>query len=139
MKHKLIDLPSHEDKRGGLVALESLSDTVPFEIRRVYYIYGTKSDVERGFHAHKKLQQLCICVSGACDFVLDNGCSRETLRLDSPEKGLLLGNNIWREMKNFSSDCVLLVLASEHYDEADYIRDHAVFLETLENDYAVHS
>lgn len=101
-------------------------------VPRVYYIYETQTGIERGFHAHKKLQQLCICVSGACDFVLDNGRSRETLRLDSPEKGLLLGNNIWREMKNFSSDCVLLVLASEHYDEADYIRDYQEFQKTIE-------
>lgn len=131
MKYKLIDLPSHGDKRGGLVALESLSDVIPFEIRRVYYIYGTESGAERGFHAHKKLQQLCICVSGSCDFVLDNGCSREALRLDSPGKGLLLGNNIWREMRSFSPDCVLLVLASEHYDEADYIRDYQEFLKVV--------
>lgn len=128
MERKIIDLPEHGDERGGLVAIEELSSCAPFEIRRAYYIFGTKPNVERGFHAHKQLKQLCICVSGACDFVLDDGRSRETVRLDSPKKGLLLGNDIWREMKNFSRDCVLLVLASEHYDEADYIRDYDEFL-----------
>lgn len=132
MNYEIINLETHGDERGGLVALEEVSPAVPFEIRRVYYIFGTRPGVERGFHAHKKLKQLCVCVSGTCDFVLDNGRSRETVRMDSPAKGLLLGNNIWREMKNFSLDCVLLVLASEHYDEADYIRDHNEFLMSLE-------
>lgn len=131
VEYTLVDLPSLGDERGGLVALEALSACVPFEVRRVYYIFGTKAGVERGFHAHKQLQQLCICVSGSCDFVLDNGHARETVRMDSPQKGLLLGNNIWREMKNFSDDCVLLVLASEHYDELDYIRDYSVFLKEI--------
>lgn len=133
MNYQIINLPEHGDERGGLVALEEVSPAVPFEIRRVYYIFGTRPGVERGFHAHKKLKQLCVCVSGTCDFVLDNGRSRETVRMDSPAKGLLLGNNIWREMKNFSLDCVLLVLASEHYDEADYIRDHNEFLKRTQN------
>lgn len=128
MNYKLIDLNDLSDSRGGLVAIEALSDVVPFEISRVYYIFGIKSEIERGFHAHKKLQQLCICVSGSCDFVLDDGTLRETIHLKSPSQGLLLGNNVWREMKNFSPDCVLLVLASEHYDEADYIRNYQEFL-----------
>lgn len=119
-------------KRGGVTMLNlsqyGTTETFGMNVPRAYYIFGTKPNVERGFHAHKQLKQLCICVSGACDFVLDDGRSRETVRLDSPKKGLLLGNDIWREMKNFSCDCVLLVLASEHYDEADYIRDYDEFL-----------
>lgn len=127
----------HLLKMGGyaMISLELSENTESsrsISAPRVYYIYETQSGIERGFHAHKNLRQLCTCVSGSCDFVLDNGRSRETVRLDSPEKGLLLGNNIWREMKNFSTDCVLLVLASEHYDEADYIRDYQEFQKTIE-------
>ncbi|WOD12597.1 FdtA/QdtA family cupin domain-containing protein [Pseudomonas sp. NyZ704] len=116
------------DERGQLVALEG-NKNVPFEIKRVYYMTGMKSGVSRGFHAHRQLQQLAICVAGRCRFVLDNGINREETWLDSTAKGLLIGNMVWREMHDFSPDCVLIVLASEHYDEADYIRDYNQFLE----------
>jgi dTDP-4-dehydrorhamnose 3,5-epimerase-like enzyme len=122
-----VDLPPLGDDRGSLVAVE---DTViGFDIKRVYYIFGTKEGVTRGGHAHMKLQQLVIAVTGSCDFILDDGVSRETVHLDNPTKGLRLGNMIWREMTNFSPDCVLVVIASENYDEADYIRDYDAFLE----------
>jgi dTDP-4-dehydrorhamnose 3,5-epimerase-like enzyme len=108
----------------------AVEDTViGFDIKRVYYIFGTKEGVTRGGHAHMKLQQLVIAVTGSCDFILDDGVSRETVHLDNPTKGLRLGNMIWREMTNFSPDCVLVVIASENYDEADYIRDYDAFLE----------
>lgn len=123
----LIDLPVLGDERGSLVALESLKN-IPFEIKRVYYIFGTDTQTSRGFHAHKQLQQLAICLSGQCRMVLDDGQKREEVWLDSPAKCLLIGNSIWREMHDFSADCVLLVLASEYYDEADYIRDYEMFL-----------
>lgn len=123
----LVDLPEHGDIRGDLVALEAGTDIVPFEVKRVYYIFGVRPGITRGMHAHRKLRQLCICVCGSCDFVLDDGRSRETVRMDSPKKGLLLGNSIWREMKNFSPDCVLLVLVSAHYGEEDYIRSYEEF------------
>jgi len=124
---KLIDLPSLEDNRGALVSIEAAKN-IPFEVKRVYYIYGTKKGVSRGFHAHKNLQQLAVCVSGSCRMLLDNGKSREEIWLNTPEVGLIIGNSIWREMHDFSEDCVLLVLASEHYDESDYIRDYSVFI-----------
>ncbi|WP_019671973.1 sugar 3,4-ketoisomerase [Psychrobacter lutiphocae] len=129
---KLIDLPVLGDDRGSLIAIEAL-DTIPFEVKRVYYIFDTKVGVSRGFHAHHQLQQLAVCVSGKCRMVLDDGHTKEEVWLDSPSKGLLIGDMVWREMHDFSDDCVLLVLASEHYDEADYIRDYDEFL-TLKGD-----
>ncbi len=121
-------LKSLGDGRGELVALES-NISVPFEIKRVYYMTGMRFDQPRGFHAHCQLQQMAVCLAGRCTFVLDDGVRREQAVLDSPTKGLLIGNMVWREMHDFSPDCVLLVLASELYDEADYIRDYDQFLE----------
>ena len=117
---------SKGDDRGSLVALES-NKNIPFEIKRVYYIFDTKSGVVRGLHAHKDLSQVMVCLKGSCRIVLDNGCTKEQVVLDSPDKGLLIDSMMWREMHDFSADCVLLVLASEHYDEADYIRDYDEF------------
>jgi dTDP-4-dehydrorhamnose 3,5-epimerase-like enzyme len=123
---KLINLPPLGDERGSLVALETYK-TVPFDVKRVYYIFGTKPGVSRGFHAHRALQQLAVCVTGTFRMVLDDGHQREDVWLDSPTKGLLIGDLVWREMHDFSPDCVLLVLASEFYNEADYIRSYDEF------------
>nr|WP_299239824.1 FdtA/QdtA family cupin domain-containing protein [uncultured Halomonas sp.] len=125
-----IDFPPLGDDRGSLVALEG-NQTVPFDVRRVYYIFGTQTGVARGFHAHKALKQVAVCVTGKCRMVLDNGITREDAWLDSPTKGLYISEMLWREMHDFSPDCVLLLLASEHYDEADYIRDYNVFLKGI--------
>lgn len=127
---KWIDFPALGDERGSLVALEA-EKSVPFVIKRVYYIFGTKTGVSRGFHAHKKLQQVAICITGSCRIILDDGQQRSEAILNSPNKGLVIGDLIWREMHDFSKDCVLLVLASEHYDESDYIRDYNDFMEAL--------
>ena len=123
---KTVSLPPLGDDRGSLVALEA-NKTVPFDIKRVYYIFGTQAGVSRGFHAHRALQQVAICVTGKCRMVLDDGQRSEDVWLDSPTKGLLIGDLVWREMHDFSPDCVLLVLANEHYDEGDYIRDYTEF------------
>ncbi len=124
-----IQFQSLGDERGRLVAVEvGQENAVPFAIRRVYYIYRTEPDVSRGFHAHKALRQVAIPVAGRCRMVLDNGYRREDVWLDDPTRGLLIESMIWREMHDFSEDCVLLVLASEHYDEGDYIRDYERFL-----------
>jgi dTDP-4-dehydrorhamnose 3,5-epimerase-like enzyme len=123
---KFIDFPALGDERGSLVALEA-EKTVPFPIKRVYYIFGTNAGVSRGFHAHKKLQQVALCITGKCRMILDDGRQRNEVWLDSPNKGLIIGDLVWREMHDFSEDCVLLVLASENYDEADYIRDYDEF------------
>ncbi|UXD87943.1 sugar 3,4-ketoisomerase [Thalassolituus hydrocarboniclasticus] len=127
---RLIDLPSLGDERGSLVAIEA-NKHIPFEVKRVYYIFATQPGVSRGFHAHKNLQQLAVCVAGKCRMLLDDGIDKESVWLDSPTKGLLIGNNVWREMHDFSDDCVLLVLASEHYDESDYIRDYSDFTKSV--------
>lgn len=127
---KFIDFPALGDERGSLVSLEA-EKTVPFPIKRVYYIFGTNAGVSRGFHAHKKLQQVALCITGKCRMILDDGRQRNEVWLDSPNKGLIIGDLVWREMHDFSEDCVLLVLASEHYDEADYIRDYDKFKEIV--------
>jgi dTDP-4-dehydrorhamnose 3,5-epimerase-like enzyme len=121
-----ISFPPLGDDRGSLVALEA-HKTIPFDIKRIYYIFGTQSGMSRGFHAHRALQQVAVCVTGKCRILLDDGHQREEVWLDSPTKGLLIGDLVWREMHDFSPDCVLLVLASEFYNEADYIRTYDEF------------
>lgn len=127
---KLLSFKSLGDERGNLISLEQKKN-VPFEIKRVYYLFNTDKGVTRGFHAHKTLQQVAICVKGSCLFTLDNGCKRETVKLDDPTVGLYIGNNLWREMSEFTYDCVLMVIASELYDENDYIRDYDQFLKEV--------
>lgn len=117
----------HGDTRGQLIAIEANKD-VPFEVKRVYYMYDTGEGVRRGYHAHKQLQQVLICIHGSCKILLDNGIEKEIVPLDDPSVGLFIGNNMWREMFDFSSDAVLMVLASEYYDESDYIRNYDDFL-----------
>lgn len=132
MNYQLINFDVKGDCMGSLVPIESLKD-VPFEIKRVYYIFGTSFDTVRGRHAHRKLEQVIIPIAGNCDFILDDGKTRETVHLSSPNQGLYLKHNIWGEFTHFSKDCVILVLASEHYDEADYIRDYKTFLKEVAN------
>jgi dTDP-4-dehydrorhamnose 3,5-epimerase-like enzyme len=129
---RLINFPPLGDDRGSLVALEA-NKTVPFDVKRVYYIFGTQAGVSRGFHAHRALQQVVVCVTGKCRMVLDDGQVREDVWLDSPTKGVLIGDLIWREMHDFSTDCVLLVLASELYDESDYIRSYNEFKQAMKS------
>ncbi|OCL85607.1 sugar 3,4-ketoisomerase [Arcobacter porcinus] len=130
--YKLLNFKTLGDNRGSLIAIEE-GYNAHFDIKRVYYIFDTKEGVERGFHAHINLKQICIAVKGSCTFVLDNGKKREEIKLDNPNQGLLIEGLIWREMNNFSADCVLVVLASEHYDESDYIRDYSNFLQEVKN------
>ena len=130
MNLHMIQLQKHGDERGALVALEE-SKNVPFSIKRVYYLFETKEGVQRGFHAHKKLKQLVIAVRGSCRFLLDNGSEKISILLDNPAQGLLVESRIWREMYEFSADCVLRVWADSFYDEADYIRDYSVFKEMV--------
>ena len=129
---KTINFKPLGDERGSLVALEG-NKNVPFDIKRAYYIFGTKKGVSRGFHAHRNLKQVAVCVTGSCRFVLDNGKQREEVALDKSTIGLLIDDLTWREMYDFSPDCVLMVLASEHYDESDYIRDYQEFLKAVNN------
>ena len=120
----------HGDDRGQLVALEEHKD-IPFEIKRVYYMYDTGEGVHRGFHAHKSLEQILVCVHGSCKVLLDNGFEKKVVPLERPYEGVYVSSGMWREMYDFSPDAVLLVLASELYDEADYIRDYDEFLRSV--------
>ena len=130
MEIKKYRFEPHGDDRGQLVAIEEFKD-LPFKIKRVYYIYDTKKGVRRGFHAHKNLKQILICVSGSCMVHLDNGKETAEIELCSPNEGLYISNDTWREMYDFSPDAVLLVLASELYDEKDYIRNYDKFKEYI--------
>ena len=130
MNYKLIDMDIHGDNRGKLIAIEG-SKNIPFDIKRVYYIYDTIPEESRGFHAHKTLEQLIVAIDGACQFVLDDGKKREKVWLNSPNKALYIGKNMWREMKHFSYGCKLMVLASEYYDEKEYIRSYDEFLKEV--------
>lgn len=127
MNYKIIHMDVFGDKRGKLVALESARN-IPFELKRVYYIFDTLPEEMRGCHAHKDLEQIVIAMDGACQMVLDDGTSREEIWLNRPDTGLYIGRNMWREMRHFSYGCKLLVLASAYYDEKEYIRDYAEFL-----------
>ncbi|MCR5736912.1 MAG: FdtA/QdtA family cupin domain-containing protein [Eubacterium sp.] len=120
----------HGDDRGQLIALEEYND-IPFEIKRVYYMYDTKEGVRRGFHAHKNLKQILICIHGSCKILLDNGTEKKVVPLEKPYEGLYIESNMWREMYDFSPDAVLMVLASEIYDESDYIRNYDEFLKQV--------
>ena len=127
---KLIDFKLLGDDRGHLTVLEE-NKNIPFNIKRVYYLTGTKLGVSRGFHAHKELEQIAVCVSGKCRMILDDGLQKEEVWLDSPNKAVRIEKMIWHEMHDFSPDCVLLVLANDHYDESDYIRDYSTFIGSL--------
>ena len=128
--YKEINLRTFGDNRGEMVVIENSKD-IPFEVKRVYYIFNTKSQVSRGFHAHKDIKQLLVCVSGSWEINLDNGNEKVVVELSSPKKGIIIGSLVWREMKNFSSDCVLLVITNSFYSEQDYIRDYEEFLKIV--------
>lgn len=127
----LINFKSLGDERGDLIALEGNSE-IPFDIKRVYYIFGTEAGVARGFHAHKELVQVAVCISGSCRVLMDNGQEKMSVLLDAPKTGLLINVMQWHEMYDFSSDCVLLVLASDKYNESDYIRNYEHFISQVE-------
>ncbi|KAB7769397.1 sugar 3,4-ketoisomerase [Xanthomonas maliensis] len=122
-----IKLHTHGDHRGLLVSLEQ-ERNVPFEIRRVYYLFGTHQGVHRGQHAHRRLNQLAVALHGSVTLLLDEGAGPSEVVLDDPAHGVLLGRMVWRDLYDFSPDCVLMVLADQHYDPDDYIADYDEFL-----------
>lgn len=130
MKIQLLQLQTHGDDRGSLISIEE-GRNVPFEVKRVYYLFNTSEGVRRGFHAHKTLKQLAVAVRGSCRFVLDDGKEKIDIRLDNPNQALLIESFVWREMYDFSPDCVLMVLADQLYDESDYVRDYNAFLSAV--------
>jgi len=130
MDIKVFNINVIGDERGKLVSLES-NKNIPFELKRIYYIYDTESNFIRGKHSHKNLEQIVIAIDGSCQFYLDNGKTSTKVWLNRPDQGLYIGRNIWREMRNFSYGCKLLVLASNYYDENDYIRNYSEFIESI--------
>ncbi len=125
MTPQLLTLPKIEDYRGNLAIIEK--ETIPFEIKRVYYLFDVPSYARRGGHAHKNQMELLVAVSGSFDVILNDGKTEQTVTLNKPDKGLLIPINTWRELENFSSGSVCLVLASDVFDESDYIRDFDTF------------
>ncbi|MGM9853000.1 MAG: sugar 3,4-ketoisomerase [Muribaculaceae bacterium] len=126
-KPRIIDITRITDPRGNLSVIEG-ERTVPFEIKRVFYLYDVPADSERGGHAHHEAEQFLVSVSGSFDVVLDNGVEKHRFHLDRPYKGLLIPPGYWRTMDNFSSGSVCMVVTNQYYDEADYIRDYDDFL-----------
>lgn len=123
---RYVEFAVRGDQLGWLVALEG-NRNVPFAIKRAYYIFGTKSGVRRGKHAHRQLTQMMVCLAGQCKVMLDDGRNCEEVALTRNDCGLMLDRMIWHEMYDFSPDCVLLVLADNWYDETDYLRDYDAF------------
>lgn len=128
----LMKMKCFKDKYGSLVPIEANKD-IPFEIKRIYYISNVKENVTRGFHSHRKLHQLLICVNGSVKIRVKNPKEEEIYELNNSSEGLYIGTMIWREMYDFSEDAVLLVLASEVYDENDYIRNYDFYLNEANN------
>lgn len=127
---KIVDIPKIVDEqgRGKLSVIEK--DIIPFKIERVYYLYDVPSDAYRGGHAHKELIQFMVPLSGSFDVILDDGTSKRKIMLNKPNIGILIPTGIWRELENFSSGAVCLVLASHEFDESDYLWDYQEFLQT---------
>lgn len=122
---KLIDIPKVHDERGFLAVIEK--DVIPFAIKRVYYLYDVPTESRRGGHAHKEQQSLVIALSGSFEVIVDDGKTKKRIMLNKPNQGLYIPTYIWREIENFSSGAVCLVLASTDYDESEYIRDYTEF------------
>ena len=125
---KIVFIPKIVDPRGNLSVIEN--DVIPFKIKRVYYLYDVPSGAERGGHSHKEQQEFLVALSGSFDVILNDGNQQKTITLNKPFEGLLITNEIWRELKNFSSGAVCLVIASDVFEEEDYIREFKEFLES---------
>lgn len=126
-EYEVLDFEVHPDNRGNLTALTS-GQEIPFDIKRVYYTWSMPKDAIRGGHAHKNLDEVIVCVSGSCDFILDDGKTKTVVTLDKPNKGLYIKASLWREFTNFSADCVVILIASDEYDKNDYILDYDEYI-----------
>lgn len=130
MNNYLVELKDISDERGSLIAIENLKE-IPFEIKRVYYLFNLGEDKARGFHAHKALNQAFICLNGSCKVLLDDGENRTIYQMNASNQMLLCKNKIWHEMFEFSNNCIFLVLADQEYQEDDYIRHYHDFIEII--------
>ncbi|UQD57609.1 FdtA/QdtA family cupin domain-containing protein [Flavobacterium sp. K5-23] len=129
MNIEIINIPKIENSQGNLAVIEH--NAIPFDIKRVYYLYDIPSSAKRGGHSHKKLKQVLVAISGSFDVVLKDGSQEQIVTLNKPDKGLLINSNVWRELENFSSGAVCLVMASDVFSEGDYIRDFQEYLDYL--------
>jgi len=125
---KIIDFPVVEDTRGNLAFIQE--GVIPYNLKRIYYLYDVPSGAERGGHSHIKQHEILIAISGSFDVILDDGEHRQTFSLNRPNKGLHIVNGIWRELQNFSSGSVCLVISDDVFSEEDYIREYSDFLES---------
>ena len=130
-KYKVIEFKEYGDERGNLVVAEGDGIDIPFSIKRAFYMYGSDSEVVRGQHANRLTEFVLINVAGSSEVLVDDGYTKEVIKLDKPRMGLYLPTMVWKEMYNFSSDSVLMVLASEHYKESEYIRDYDEFIKEI--------
>ncbi len=131
--YRVIDFEIHPDERGKLTSLSS-SKEIPFEIKRLYYTWDMPKEAIRGGHAHRNLDEVVICLHGFCDFVLDDGKETLTIHLDRPNKGIYIPAHLWRDFRNFSSDCVVILIASDYFHPEDHIKDYNEFLELIKKD-----
>ena len=131
MNYKILELKEYGDEKGNLVVAEGDGLDIPFEIKRVFYIYGSDGDIVRGQHANRKTQFVLINVAGTSKVLVDDGKQKEIIELNKPRMGLFLDTMVWKEMYDFSPDSVLLVLCSEHFDETEYIRDYEDYLQEV--------
>lgn len=127
----LLEFPKIGDHRGSLCFIEG-GEHVPFPIRRIYYLFDIPDGADRGGHAHKALEQVMIAIHGSFDLILNDGAEERSLHLSDPSEGVYIGNHVWREIRNFSAGAVCVVLASERYDESDYIRNYEDFKSTIQ-------
>jgi len=131
--YKVIDFEIHPDERGKLTSLSSNKE-IPFEIKRLYYTWDMPKEAIRGGHAHRNLDEVVICLHGFCDFVLDDGKETLTIHLDQPNKGIYIPAHLWRDFRNFSSDCVVILIASDYFHPEDHVKDYNEFLELIKKD-----
>lgn len=129
--YRVLDFEVHTDKRGNLTSLSNFKE-IPFEIKRIYYTWDMPHEAIRGGHAHKELDEVIVCLSGSCDFVLDDGKEKVTVTLDGPNKGLYIKANLWRDFRNFSENCVVLLIASDIYKTDDYIHDYDEYIKIMQ-------
>ena len=130
-KYRVLQFKEYGDERGNLVVAEGDGIDIPFEIHRVFYLYGSDPEIVRGQHANRETEFVLINVSGSSKVLVDDGRQKTIVELNKPRMGLYLGKMVWKEMYDFSEDSVLLVLASEHYQEQEYIRDYNAFLKEV--------